>query len=203
MPWFGCFVVRYRTTGPFRLGSARSDYTVTLTRANEPFALTSGPQLISSHASSSTSVAYYDSAAPPPDCSAVYSEQSTQVSVPGQSSLPTHFVSCCIWVTVCANHLKTENFRAFKVVQIYIYLYTSILYVHLTAVYLTTLGLGKKMFSSSQHPDRLWGPPSLLSNRYLRHVPGVKRPAREVDRSLQFTAKIMNYAAIPPIPHTS
>jgi hypothetical protein len=26
--------------------------------------------------------------------------------------------------------------------------------------------VGSRIFSSAHHPDRLWGPPSLLSNRY-------------------------------------
>jgi hypothetical protein len=38
--------------------------------------------------------------------------------------------------------------------------------------------------SSLQRPDRLWGPPSLLSNGYGTDLlPGVKRPGREADYS--------------------
>jgi hypothetical protein len=42
-------------------------------------------------------------------------------------------------------------------------------------------------------PDRLWGPPSLLSNGYQRLLPlEVKRPGRETDQSLASSADVKN-----------
>jgi hypothetical protein len=34
--------------------------------------------------------------------------------------------------------------------------------------------VGSRIFSSPRHPDRLWGPPSLLSNGYGGSFPGGK-----------------------------
>jgi hypothetical protein len=42
---------------------------------------------------------------------------------------------------------------------------------------------GSRIFSSPRRPDRLWGPPSLLSNWYRRLTPGVKWQGREADHS--------------------
>jgi len=47
---------------------------------------------------------------------------------------------------------------------------------------------GKTFFCSPKHPDSLWGPPSLLVNKYGCRFPGgegleAKRPGREVHRS--------------------
>jgi hypothetical protein len=42
-----------------------------------------------------------------------------------------------------------------------------------------------RFFSSSQRPDRLWGPPNFLYNGYRGHSPReVKRQGREADHSL-------------------
>jgi hypothetical protein len=42
----------------------------------------------------------------------------------------------------------------------------------------------QEILYSPQRPDRLWGPPSLLSKRYWRLFPrGVKRPEHEPDHS--------------------
>jgi hypothetical protein len=48
-------------------------------------------------------------------------------------------------------------------------------------------------FTSPRRPDRLWGPPSLLSNGYLG-LPstGVKRQGREADRSPPASAEVKN-----------
>jgi hypothetical protein len=43
--------------------------------------------------------------------------------------------------------------------------------------------VGSRIFSSPRCPDRLWGPPSLLS-------PGVKRLGREADHSPPITAEV-------------
>jgi hypothetical protein len=58
-----------------------------------------------------------------------------------------------------------------------------------------------RFFFSLQRPDRLWGPPSLLSNGYqgllLR---GAKRQGREADHSPPSSAEVKNGGAMPPLP---
>jgi hypothetical protein len=57
--------------------------------------------------------------------------------------------------------------------------------------------VGSRIFSSPRRPDRLWGPPSLLSNGYQ----GVKRTGREADHSPPTSAevkKIWIYTSILP-----
>jgi hypothetical protein len=58
-------------------------------------------------------------------------------------------------------------------------------------------------FSSLPRSGRLWGSPSLLSNRNQEHIPpGVKRPDREPDHSPPSSAEVKNawsYAFTPPI----
>jgi hypothetical protein len=62
-------------------------------------------------------------------------------------------------------------------------------------------GRGKRL-SIPERSDRLWGPPSLLSNGYQKFFPwGVKRQRREADHSPPSGAEIKN-GAIPPLPHT-
>jgi hypothetical protein len=59
--------------------------------------------------------------------------------------------------------------------------------------------VGSRIFSSQRRPDRLWGPPSLLHNRYGGG--GVKRPGREVDHSPPPSAEVKKmwiYTSIPP-----
>jgi hypothetical protein len=41
-------------------------------------------------------------------------------------------------------------------------------------------------------PDRLWGPPSLLSNEYRSPSLGVKPPGHEADHSPPFSAQVKN-----------
>jgi hypothetical protein len=56
-------------------------------------------------------------------------------------------------------------------------------------------------FYSSQCPDRLWGPSSLLSNGYRSSIPGINRPGREADRSSPSSPEVNESGAIPPLPH--
>jgi hypothetical protein len=55
---------------------------------------------------------------------------------------------------------------------------------------------GKEFFSAAQRPDRLWCPPSLLSN-------GVEWPDREADHLHPSSAEAKNGGAVCPLPHTS
>jgi len=40
------------------------------------------------------------------------------------------------------------------------------------------------------HPDRLWGPPSLLYHWYRAFLPGLKRPGRGVDHQTPSSAEV-------------
>jgi hypothetical protein len=51
--------------------------------------------------------------------------------------------------------------------------------------------VGSKIFSSPGHPDRFWGPPSLLSNGYQEaFLLEAKRPGLEADHSFPTSEKI-------------
>jgi hypothetical protein len=63
--------------------------------------------------------------------------------------------------------------------------------------------VGSRIFSSSDRPDRLWGPPNLLPIQCVPRAlsPGVKRPGREVDHSPPTSAvvrKMWIYTSTPP-----
>jgi hypothetical protein len=58
-----------------------------------------------------------------------------------------------------------------------------------------------KIVSSPHFPDRLWGPPNIVSNGYQGYIPGVKRPGREAHHSPPASAevkKIWTYTSTPP-----
>jgi hypothetical protein len=60
-------------------------------------------------------------------------------------------------------------------------------------------GRGWEFFSSAPRPDRYWGPPSLLSNRYRE----VKRPGPETDYWPPSSAEVKNVWSYTSIPNTS
>jgi hypothetical protein len=64
--------------------------------------------------------------------------------------------------------------------------------------------VGSRIFSPPRRPDRLWGPPSLLSNDYQGALsPGVKRQWREADHSPPASAEVKKMCgSIHPLPHT-
>jgi hypothetical protein len=65
------------------------------------------------------------------------------------------------------------------------------------------VSVGSRIFSSPQHPDRLWGPPNLLSNGYRwLFLPGVKRPGREIDNSPKASAEFKKMWIYTPTPNT-
>jgi hypothetical protein len=60
--------------------------------------------------------------------------------------------------------------------------------------------VGSRIFCTS--PNRLWGPPNLLSNGYGAPSLGVKRPGREADHSPPASAEVNKmwiYTSTPPI----
>jgi hypothetical protein len=58
--------------------------------------------------------------------------------------------------------------------------------------------VGSRIFSSPCRPDRLWGPPNLLSIGYW----GVKRPGREADTSPPTSAEVKKVWIYTSTPHT-
>ena len=51
--------------------------------------------------------------------------------------------------------------------------------------------VGSRIFFSSLHPDRLWGPPNLLSGGYRGALSQrVKRPVRQADQSPPASAEV-------------
>jgi hypothetical protein len=62
-------------------------------------------------------------------------------------------------------------------------------------------GRGEICFFTPQHPDRLWGPPSLLSNGPGSLSPEIKVPGREADNSPPSSAQVKKCGAVSPLPH--
>jgi hypothetical protein len=64
------------------------------------------------------------------------------------------------------------------------------------------VAIGSRMFTSPYRSDRLWGPPSLLSNWYRRPFSTeIKRQWREADHSSPTSAEVKNtwiYTFTPP-----
>jgi hypothetical protein len=62
--------------------------------------------------------------------------------------------------------------------------------------------LGPRIFTSPRHPDRFWGPPSLLSKRVPAAIfPGIKRSSREADHWPPTSAEVKKtwiYTFTPP-----
>jgi hypothetical protein len=50
--------------------------------------------------------------------------------------------------------------------------------------------VGSRISTSPYRPDRLWGPPSILSNGYQAFSPGVKRQGLEADHSSSTSVEI-------------
>jgi len=56
------------------------------------------------------------------------------------------------------------------------------------------------MFSSPEHPDRFWGPTSLLFERYMGSFPKVRHPGRAVDHSPRLVPWLKMRGAISLLP---
>jgi hypothetical protein len=61
-------------------------------------------------------------------------------------------------------------------------------------------GMGWEFLSSPPHPDRLWGPPSLLTNGYQGSFLWLKRPESEADHSHLVPRPRTRGAIAPPPP---
>jgi hypothetical protein len=63
--------------------------------------------------------------------------------------------------------------------------------------------VGLRVFSSPRRPDRLWGPPSLLSNVYREPFPrGLSGGGAKLTTHLQLVPRSRKCGSIHPVPHT-
>jgi hypothetical protein len=63
--------------------------------------------------------------------------------------------------------------------------------------------VGSRIFTSPCHPDRLWGPPNLLSNGYWGLFSGGKSGwSVKLTTHLQLVPRSRKYGSIHPLPHT-
>jgi hypothetical protein len=63
--------------------------------------------------------------------------------------------------------------------------------------------VGSRIFSSKSRPDRLWCPPSLLSNRYRGLLfPGSSGRGVKLTTHLQLVPRSRKYGSIYPLTHT-
>jgi hypothetical protein len=60
--------------------------------------------------------------------------------------------------------------------------------------------VGTIIFSSPCNPDRLWGPPNLLSNGYQGLSAGLKWKGSEADRSPPIGGEVKNMWSYTPTP---
>jgi hypothetical protein len=51
---------------------------------------------------------------------------------------------------------------------------------------------GKKVLSSPKHPDQVWGPPSILFNRYMGFFLDVKQLGCQINHSSPASAEVKN-----------
>jgi hypothetical protein len=64
--------------------------------------------------------------------------------------------------------------------------------------------VGSRIFSSPSRPERLWGPPNLLSNGHGGlFFPGVKRPEHEAVHSPPASAEVQKMWIYTSTPHTT
>jgi hypothetical protein len=59
---------------------------------------------------------------------------------------------------------------------------------------------GQEFFSSTKHPDQLWGPPSLLFRGYWGSTPGTKPAEHKFNYTSPYSSRLRMSGAIPLFP---